>query len=122
MTETYRCRFLAPRETSWEDVSASSPEDAAQKHHDRHRDISVKFCPDPDKGGSRIHFARIEVEGHGDMVSRLYTSGIIRKGGVKNPFLRPLITIEGVVKAIGWQKPPAELLEPGWDGEETEWS
>lgn len=118
---TYRCRTVAPRQTSWCDVEALSPEDAAQTHHDRRlRSDSIVYVPDEKKAGSRVYFALVEVEGHGEMVSRIFTSEILRRGGVKSN--RPPVTLADVAQALGWGRDPQELVASGWDGETEDWA
>lgn len=121
---TYRCRTVAPRQTSWCDVEASSPEDAAQTHHDRRlRSDSIVYVPDEKEAGNRVYFALVEVEGHGEMVSRIFTSEILRRGGVKSK-CQPvtLSPLTGVAQALGWGRDPQELVASGWDGETEDWA
>lgn len=119
----YRCRSLRPKVSSWSDLEADSPEDAAQEHLGRwFRMDALRYTPDLENPGSHIYFSLVEVEGHGEMVARLYTSGIVRAGGVKP---RQVQTREqalaDIAKQIGWEKDPALLLDAGWDGEEPDW-
>ena len=110
----YRCRFIAPRRSDWSTVEAGSPELAANELHARdEHTYAITYTPDPTKPGARVHFARVEVEGCGAWVSRVYTSAILRRGGVRS---RP--TLAEVAKAVGWEGDPAELLAEGWEGEE----
>lgn len=114
---TYRCRFVAPRQSEWRAIEADSPESAAHELHFRdEKNYAISYDPDPSLA-RRIYFARIEVEGHADFISRIFTSGIVRRGGIgrKN-------TIADVARTVGWSAPPEELLEDGWAGEEKEWS
>lgn len=115
----YRCRFTAPRQSDWSTVEADSPELAANELHDRDpKTYAIGYEPEPDKPGRRVYFASVEVEGHGEWVSRMYTSSIVRRGGVKS---RRAVTLAEIARAIGWQHDPAELLAAGWDGEESVW-
>lgn len=112
--KVFRCRFVAPKVSDWSSVEADSPELAANEFHSRdERSWSIAYVPDESNPGARVHFARIEVDGHGELVSRIFTSGIIRRGGVRS---RPSLT--DVAKAVGWERNPNELLEVGWEGEE----
>ena len=78
--------------------------------------IEEALAPDASKPGANIHFALVEVEHHGSWVSKIYTSGIMRRGGVK---ARPAVTLVDVAKAVRWERDPSELLEDGWIGEEV---
>lgn len=114
---TYRCRFIAPRQSDWSTVEAESPELAANEFHSRdERTYAITYIPDPDKPGARVHFARVEVEGHDSWVSRIYTSAIVRRGGVRSK--RTAVTLDDVAGAVGWENDPADLLADGWIGEE----
>ena len=117
---TYRCRFTAPRPSDWSTVEADSPEDAAQEFHFRDGDKSssphsIAYVPDEQRPGARIFFARVEVDGHGELVSRCYSSAILRRGGVKPQ----RVTLEAVARAVGWEHDPADLVDEGWDREES---
>lgn len=95
----YRCRFIAPYRSDWSTVEAESPELAANELHSRdERTYAITYIPDPSKPGGRVHFARMEVEGHGTHVSRVYTSAIVRRGGVR---IRP-VALSDVAKVVGW--------------------
>lgn len=118
----YRCRIVKPerQSTTWCDVQAYSPEEAANEYHYQFPRIGMPgavYVLDPDFAPA-IHFALVEVEGHGCFVSKVYTSGIARRGGVK-PRKRVGPTIAQIAKAIGWEKDPNELLDV-WDGEQSE--
>lgn len=116
---TYQCRFTAPRSSGWSAVEAPSPEMAANEFHYRDKSFGISYCPDPEKPGSRIYFASVEVDGFGTWVSRVYWSGIVRRGGVRSRGRK--LTLADVAKAVRWERDPAELLGEGWDGEESEW-
>lgn len=119
---TYKCRVIKPSVSQWFDVNADTPELAARDfHYDKLGLIpGVRFKPDATRPGLTITFARIEVDGHGELVSRVWECRLVRKGGVRRPGI-PL-RIEDVAKVIGWEHDTQELLTPGWDGEEEHWS
>lgn len=117
----YHCRVVLPKpecEGNWIEVEAETPEQAVQEYHfglsvfDQGKSWRVE------EGGKAhvIRFARIEVEGWGDCVSRVYHYGLWRKGGVK-PLIKP--TLKDVADAIEWKGDPEELVEEGWELEET---
>lgn len=110
MSARYRCRFVAPTSSDWADVEADSPESAANEFHFKRTELgrqpdSVTYIPDADKPGSRIHFARVAVDGHGEMVSRVYTIGIIRRGVAPRR-----MSLAEVARIVRWEHDPAELL------------
>jgi hypothetical protein len=110
----YRCRFRVPVETDWSDVDAASPEDAAQDfHYHRYSDARGLYAT---RGIWTVHFALVEVDGYGELVSRVMKTGIYRKGGVKRD--RPPQTIDEIARRLGWAHPVDQLFDSGWDGEE----
>ena len=113
---TYRCRMTVPRVTNWTDVTADSPELAANEFHSW-SEGTLWYVPDPDRPAARVYFALVEVEGHGVWVSRLYRSGILRVGAA-----RRMPTLDEIAKQLGWTHPPEGLLSPGWDGEGMEYA
>lgn len=116
----YQCRMLLPQELPWRTVEADTPEQAANEYHfGLPRWESGKVWIERDGEGTRtdVYFARIEVEGHGSWVSRVYQSGLWRRGGV--PVQQP--TLADLAAAIDWPHDPQELVQPGWDFEE-DWS
>lgn len=119
----YKCRTTKPAESKWYEIEAASPEQAANDYHTRdlHCLASASWEMKNDDGGKYyIMFALVEVEGHGEWVSRVYKYGIYRKGGVKRPDYRTHEQkLKDLATAIGWEKDPAILIEDGWEGEET---
>jgi hypothetical protein len=112
----YRCRMVQPSVEEWGEVEADSPPLAANEYHLNlnHAGFDLRRVF-PDGRIERVHLALIEVEGHGPFISRLFSTGIFRKGGV-----HPTETeLAAVANKLGWTGPPKELLEDGWDGEET---
>lgn len=115
----FRIRYVAPHRSEWSDVQADDLSSAVQWHHEGGTaEMSARYVPDPDRPVARVLFATLEVEGHGLFTSRIYKSGIGRRGGVKH---RAELSLADVAKAIGWDRDPAELMGPGWDGEENDW-
>jgi len=113
----FRCRTVKPEVSAWVEIEAESPEDAANSYHERDTPKSLTYRHETE-GGARvvfIGFARIEVEGHGEMVSKVYHHGIWRKGGVKT---RAPMTLTMVAEALGYDEDPSTLLDE-WPGEET---
>ncbi len=125
--QVFKCRFVKPGQSEWFEITADTYAVAANELHDRHVPNfkaepgcqSIVFWFTAEKPGNSVAFACIEVEGHGEFVSRIYHSGIVRRGGVKLPGRE--LTIVDVAKAVGWTKDPAELLTSGWEAEEEEW-
>jgi len=119
MPEIFRCRMVQPENRPvFAEVEGESPEDAASTYHFGWMEGSAVWTVhEPDGKRHQIYFARIEVEGHGEMVVRTYKYGLWRKGGVKG--LGQEKTLKDIADAIGWQHDPAELIESGWPLEET---
>lgn len=117
----FRCRAIAPTECAWDAVEATTPEDAVQTYHDRFDCFGVKFtiCPEDFPGRERedVNFMRVEVEGLGSWVSRLFCSGLYRRGGVRPGKPGPE-RLADVAKRLGWKGDPLDLIATGWDGEE----
>lgn len=126
MPNPYRCRFVIRHEHNvWREISEWSspintltPELAANAYHDM-------AVPNPGSGvcyimqdGKRCYFALVEVEHYGVFTSRVFYSTIYRKGGVKPP----PVTLSGVAKYLGYTDPPETLVEPGWLGEDSDWT
>lgn len=114
--------MILPIESEWQEIIADSPEQAAQEFH-----FNLPFwCSgqrwtvweDNDTKRYEIYFANIEIENHGNLISRIYNCGIWRRGGIKikhKPY-----TLEDVSKSIGWGGDPQDLIKKGWDLEEGE--
>jgi len=116
---TYRCRYVKPRESVWYPVTASSPEEAATDFHGLQASAmnSIVYENKIESGIEKVFFAKVEVEGFFTRVSRVFSRGIYRKGGVRKT--RP-ITLEDIVKKLDYDDSPESLLEEGWDCEESE--
>lgn len=116
----YRCRRIKPEPVrGWVEVEAETPEQAVQEYHvglcgsDAGKRWWVSMGKDT---GYRMFFARIEVEGWGDIVSRVFHYGLWRRGGVRTG-AKP--TLRAVANAIDWEGDLEELVVEGWDLEET---
>lgn len=121
----YRCRFVAPRASDWSTVEADSPELAANEFHSWDTSTvtgsphSISYTPDPERA-TQVYFARVEVDGYAELVSRIYTSGIARRAGEPGKRQRPPgRELSDVAKAVGWERDPSELVADGWDGEDA---
>ena len=122
----YTARAIGPKKTErlTRQVLANSPEEAAQNFHfsdaPHGDDYAIKYSELLTGGGhQRVHFAKIEVVGHGEFITRVYHQGIYRKGGVRPPGQSGL-TLEEVARALGWKDAPEELLTD-WEGQDEEW-
>jgi len=109
----YSCRLVKPTVGSWIGIEANSPGEAANEFHCTHMAGTISYRPE--NGSEGVSFALVEVEDHGDFVSRMYYLGIGRAGGVR----RPQPTLKQIAEMLGWERDPEELLEPGWLYEET---
>lgn len=117
---SYRCRMKIPQETDWMEVEAATPAEAAHVCHDQLYERGQKGIGYTDRRADdfrqRVYFALMETEGFEPWVSRIYYSGIWRKGGVLPP-AGP--TLMDIAKQLGWTAAPEKLLEEGWECEET---
>ena len=104
----YKCRTTKPTESKWYEVEASSPELAANEFHNE-RILSVKslvHVMEDSSGRYLVKFVLVEVEGHGERVSRIFEYGIWRKGGVKTDYRTPEQKLKELADALGYTKPP----------------
>lgn len=117
----YECRTLLPTPTErWHLVEADSPGAAAQEYHDAtlSHGLDVVFYDEEKK--ETVHFRRVEIKGvEGSLVSRMYKSGLRRKGGVALATTRGQ-KLQVVAYAIKWTGTLDELLAP-WELEEQTW-
>jgi hypothetical protein len=112
----FRCRKTVPLIGDWIDIDADSPEQAVNDYHLAYDSNSIVHAEEEENGGRHlVLFARIEVEGHGSWVSRIYSYGLWRKGGVK-PGQPSLVNI---AERLGYMDDPRTLLDPNWDCEES---
>lgn len=107
----YNVRCLKPRQYGWVRITAASPEEAVSEYHynQEPEGFVVKM---EDHGGplERLHLIRAEVEGHGYFVSRIFKTGIFRRGGIKLPGK----SLESIAAALEWERPVEELIAEGW--------
>src|SRR3990172_8268581 len=113
----FRCRALKPTESEWFTIEAASANDAANSFHKREYPYYVKgfiyLNTTENNGVEKISFALIEVEDYEPVVSRIYSTGIWRMGGVK-PYG---MTLNNIACELGWKHATEDLLKP-WEGEE----
>jgi hypothetical protein len=123
---TFKCRFTVPRESAWQAVEGATPEEAANEFHYR-RDLDgiVLYLSDagePWRPGDSVSLALVEVEGHEPWMSRIFRSGLVRRGGIKLRDRTFDQKLAGVAKQLGWTGDPRELIAPGWEGENESWT
>lgn len=106
-----RVRYTKPLPTSYQDVEAPSPEEAANTFH--YEEEQGIWWAEP--GKERCCYAMVEVEGHGTWVARCFRTGIWRSGGVRHPG-QPQ-SLADVEQRLGLKS--GELSEIVWIGEET---
>ena len=116
----FKCRTVKPRESRWFNITAESPEAAANDFHTAysHEVESLRLRMARGEGHYYINFALVEVEGHGEMLSRFYHYGIWRRG-MTRPELPLKTRLADIAQKLGWEHDPQELIAEGWDGEET---
>lgn len=119
----FRCRMVRPKQGPWREVEGDSPEDAASTFHALHTEGSCMTTRNTESGSGfeKVHFARVEVEDHGELIVRTFESGIWRRGGVSGrATLTPEQVLERIAKTIGYEEDPANLLsDDDWEGAET---
>jgi hypothetical protein len=84
----FKCRTVKPKLTEWREVEAESPEVAANDFHSKWQLYFDNLKIRMGRGDGRtylVHFVVVEIEGHGEQVSRIFEYGIWRAGGVKKP-------------------------------------
>lgn len=109
----FRCRKVEPEETAFIDVSAATPEDAANIYHLKERG-GVHLS------GTDEWYAVIHVEGHGQYISKIHLDGIGREGGLKSPNHHSAAnTLADVATTL--KVPECDLLEDDWIGASNEW-
>lgn len=113
---TFRCRTTVPTVSEWREVNGVDPNDAAQEYHARFDGNvpSLRYRIEDDGGKvSYALFALVEVEGHGSVVSRLFSHGIFRVGKVRNS-----LTLRDIAQHLGYEHDPGTLISSeGWEGE-----
>ena len=116
----YRCRTVKPRISEWFEVEEETPELAAAEFHFQKDGVVEALAYIVETGPHQQHvvkFVRVEVEGHGAWVSRVYHYGIFRRGGVKPWY--PQDRLRQIAQELDWMHKPEDLLEEGWEGEES---
>ncbi len=111
----FRCRAIKPKQTLWSTIGEETVEDAVATFQCLCDPPFVEFVIDRGGGATeRLRVVAVEVEGHGVFFSRMFESGIWRKGGVQPP----VGSLVEKARALGWTGDPKELVEDGWPGEE----
>lgn len=117
----FKCRTVKPKLTEWREIDSESPETAANDFHSKWQLYfdNLKLWVGNEKDGHYyIHYVLVEVEGHGEMVSRIFEYGIWRRGKkTETPFKTRL---KELAEKLGWTHEPEELVAEGWEGEEPE--
>ncbi len=110
----YRCRSLVPTASEWVEVEGAWDGDAANLYHMKvNLEVpSLRYCHQVDGKTTYIEFMLVEVEGHGEHVSRVFSHGIFRKGGVKLG-----LSLREIASRLGYENDPETLVEEGWEGE-----
>lgn len=141
----YYCRSLVPHISQWHKVEASSREEAVCNFHYDHGLESLKVTVEekPEQRYS-VAFVLVEVADHLDgedillgrrrirrleglndghveeLVSRVFHTGIYRRGGVKPAGWKSTKDrLIEVAKLLGWTHDPQDLIAEGWNLEET---
>lgn len=123
----YFCRRVRPvGEDVWHPIEESSPGRAANEYQTQYSRSNNYYIVDKNEAEHTeqiVYFALIEVKDHGQFISRYFYSCIWRRAGVKVPDKKPFHEkLVDLASALGYDGSPDELLSPGWDEEEEEWT
>jgi hypothetical protein len=77
----YRFRYIKPEPTRWIECEGENAYDALQNHHLSNDHLGAKV----DLEKEVASFAKVELESGETVISRVFNSGIRRRGGVKGP-------------------------------------
>jgi len=122
---SFKCRCIIPHHSArlsedWTEILEGSPEEAALEFHSKFsHEFGLKHRVEENNKVYFVNFARIEVEGFGSFVTRIYHYGIWRRGGVKRT-LSKIETLEGIAATLKYDDDPNTLLAPGWMYEEED--
>ena len=108
----YRVRTTVPAISEWITVEGDRPEDAANDFLAARSEYVTTFRHTTADRTS-VQFALVEVEGHGEWITRTFSRGIWRRGVRRSE--PSLATIAAALRCD-----EADLLAEGWEGEETE--
>lgn len=116
----YSVRHSAPKESGWLLIKADTPADAAQEFH--FRNPTGVYLPDEENGSPSAKgtwYSVVEVDTGKEtekFVSRIFVSGIGRKGGV-----RPAYWATNILDVAARLKMDVDYLTNNWEGERDEW-
>ena len=117
----WKCRTTKPSVSEWSEIEAPTFKEAANSLHEENlwKLPRLVYQHHTDDGKMvKIHFAIVEVEGHGEWVSRIFEYNLWRGGGV--PSQRPKITLQSIATTLGYTHDPNTLVdETSWEFEET---
>jgi hypothetical protein len=112
----YTCRAIKPVQTPWTAIEADSAGEAVNKlHFQLHGSIKALTYR---LEHETVSFLQFEVKTSDEKVerlnSRIFSSGIRRKGGIK----RQELTLQEIATQLEHEGDPQTLVAPGWTGEE----
>lgn len=116
------CRFVVPLADLAQTIIASTSEEAAMTFHDENSDTGLLYRhEDADGKIEQIRFALVMTTGpdgqETPLVTRMYHSGIWRKGGVKRRGTPK--DLAEIAAALGYTHDPQTLVAEGWAHEES---
>lgn len=120
--QLFEVRLISPEKTEFKNIMAASVADACMGLLEKNLGKALFIAPEHtgNVNGETSYFAVAEVEGHGEFVTRMFYSGIGRKGGVKVQNRLARKSLEEVEAELGLTA--GFLTEEGeieWDGEES---
>lgn len=119
--------MLIPFQTDWELIEEETLARAVNSFHQKNYNKKLYIVVNPGEhftandGWYGVSYSLIETENDGQLVSRIFNTGIRRKGGVK-PYRSLLLDrLKEVAQKLDWERDIMELIEPGWEEEEENW-
>lgn len=113
-TFNFRLRHVRPTRSEWFSIRAADAAAAAQAFH--FSELRGVYLPEGSLA-SGAWYSVVEVAGHGEFVSRIFCTGIGRKGGV-----RPAHHAASLEEAACRLGVTPETLCGDWVGEDDEWT
>lgn len=117
---TFKVRFLKPILTEYEVVEADDYKDAIQDLHIQKGNAGRSYVFVNERNGKceKVHLALMECSGFEPLVSRYFSSGIWRRGGIQLNKLTKEQQLKNIATELGWTHDLNDLIEPGWEKEE----
>lgn len=113
-TFIFRLRHVRPTRSKWFSIRAADAAAAAQAFH--FSELRGVYLPEGSLA-SGAWYSVVEVADHGEFVSRIFCTGIGRKGGMRSA--HHAASLDDVARRLGVTH---ETLHGDWAGEDDEWT